>query len=284
MTVWALVSYADKHWDVMMKMYEDAIPPELTILLMDCMELQIETGENLKAIYNGEEIPLPDAFWPTLSNTDYLLIEHLLLEAGVPCVLNLSEVAVAKSKILTYHRLAKNNIRVPKTVVFFHRSKKETILSQVNFPFVVKPDGGFGGEGVQLIHNEAELDDCLAALSYGVAYVAQEYISTSHGKDVRVTLLNGELMSSSMRSSQDPNEFRSNLHVGGKLLDYEIDEPTLQLCKKIAGLFQLPLIGLDLMFGKDEFVLAEVNAFPGLYPQYMSKASDAILQNFLAKK
>ncbi len=285
MKIWALMSNVD---DILEKQGEAAFkqfPGISEPVLIDYLDVKIGTDQETEFYYKGQKLELPDAFWPMLSNTDAFVIENLLLNSGVKSLINMDEVAVARSKIATYQRLAQNGVRVPETIAFFNHPDKNSILEKFNYPFVMKPDNGFGGEGVALIHNEEELDAYLKNLKYGIAYMAQEYISTSRGKDLRVIFLNGEIIRASVRSAQDPNEFRSNIHVGGKYLSYELDEKTKQLCEKVAGLFDLPMIGLDLMFGEDEFVFAEVNAFPGLTTilHKLTEAEQIIIKKFQEK-
>lgn len=280
MKVWTLLSKVEdvlKYYEKFADKLDDGI---FELIIADYITVEIGDGKNLNVYYKGKEIPLPDAFWPMIGNTDSFTLEKMLLRAGIKSVISLDDVAIARSKIETYQLLAANGVRVPDSIVFFEHPDKDAIAGRFGYPFVIKPDSGFGGEGVGLIGSEAEFDAYISGLQYGVAYIAQEYISTSRGKDVRVVLLEGEYLYSSMRSATDPAEFRSNVHVGGELLEYEIDEPTLALCKKVAGLFDLPLIGLDLMFGDGEFVIAEVNAFPGLFPDNLVKARKAVLKHF----
>lgn len=286
MRVWALISNVD---DVLKKYGENAFrmfPGGVEPILIDYIDARVVTGEQLEIRYKGEKLELPDAFWPMISNTDAFAIENLLLGAGVPSVIDLKEVAVARSKLATYQRLANQGIRVPKTVAFFNHPDKKAILDRMDYPFVVKPDNGFGGEGVALVHNEEELDAYLEKLQYGVAYMAQEYIATSRGRDLRVILLDGEILRASVRSARDPKEFRSNIHQGGEYLSYELTEADIALCKKVAGMFDLPMIGLDLMFGDGEFVFAEVNAFPGLTTMLdkLEKAVNLVVGKFQAKQ
>ena len=88
----------------------------------------------------------------------------------------------------------------------------------------MKPDSGFGGIGVELIHNGQELKDYFATLSYGQAYVAQEYIATSKGRDIRVVVLHGRYYFSMERHASNPDEFRSNVHVGGTTQEKTLTE------------------------------------------------------------
>ena len=284
MKLWFLLSKVD---DIIQAYGEEILQPKneaFKMLIADYLEFEIRSGAELKAYYKREPLDLPDAFWSMISNTDSFMVEKLLLGAGVKSLINLDEIAVARSKSATYQRLAANGIRVPDSMVFFERPNKERVLGKMTYPFVVKPDSGFGGEGVMLINSEADFDEYLLTLEYGVTYIAQEFIASSHGRDARIILLDGEFLYSSMRSATNKDEFRSNAHVGGELLDYEIDEETLELCKRISALFDLPLIGLDLLFGEGEFVIAEVNAFPGLFPENMEKAMAKVIELFMKRQ
>ena len=96
------------------------------MLLVDYSSIDICNGKELKVYCNGQEIELADAFWPMLTNTDSYCMEHLLDEAGCKSIVNLNELAVARSKIATYQRLAMNGVRVPETMVFFNHPDKKT--------------------------------------------------------------------------------------------------------------------------------------------------------------
>ncbi|MFT9009569.1 MAG: ATP-grasp domain-containing protein [Bifidobacterium sp.] len=284
LNVWALIS----GFDDVFTTYQDMFPQELrdkaTTIYPEQVTVGIGDGKNIQLFYQGKPMERPDVFWPMISNTETASLEKLLVRAGIPSIVNMREVEVARSKVDTYQLLKTNGIPVPDSFVFFDKPDKSAIEQHFGYPFVVKPNYGFGGEGVTLIESEEEFDAFIAQAAYGQTYIAQEYIATSRGRDVRVVLLNGEYLYSTMRKASDPQEFRSNVHVGGELLKYPIDQETQALCARVASLFDLPLIGLDLMFGTEGFVLAEVNAFPGMYPAYMLQALNAAIEGFEASR
>lgn len=253
------------------------------IIPMDYLNIDLADGKRLAVSYKGEELPLPDAFFPTVSNTDSFCLESLLENAGCKNLADMEDFRVARSKIATYQRLAQNGYSVPNTMIFFNHPNKEKIIEKFGFPFVIKPDNGFGGEGVALIHTEAEMDSYLKSAQYGVAYMAQEYIAESRGKDVRVVFLMGEFMAAYIRRAGDPSEFRSNVHAGGSIEEYEIDEETKKMCAGIAALYNLPVLGIDLLFGDGKFVVTEVNAYPGQQGEYSNRVSSAIVDKALAE-
>ena len=254
----------------------------IKLIASDCIEANI-TGGKMMFQYNGEEYETPDAFWTLMSNTESSILERILLANGAVSIINQSETAITRSKALTIQRLDRAGIRVPRTEIIFDKTDKEDILKRFSYPFIIKPDNGFGGEGVALIQNEQELDDYLAKRMPKVLYNVQEFISTSKGRDVRVVMLGGEFLFSKMRVAADENEFRSNIHQGGELRDYEIDERTLELCRKIAALFDLPVVGIDLMFTEGDFIPVEVNSFPGMYPNEMESVVKYLMKEFRQK-
>lgn len=251
------------------------------VLFCEYSTIEICRNGELAITCLGEKMEKPDYFWPLLGSTDGFILENMLQDAGIPSILNLRELQVARSKIATYQRFAQNGIRVPDTMVFFKDSDPETQSGRFGYPFVVKPDSGFGGIGVELIHNGQELKDYFATLSYGQAYVAQEYIATSKGRDIRVVVLHGRYYFSMERHASNPDEFRSNVHVGGTTQEKTLTEEEKVFCEKVASIFDLPIIGLDLMIGDGEYVLAEVNAFPGMPGRKMMDAYASVIDDFM---
>lgn len=251
------------------------------VLFCEYSTIEICRNGELAITCLGEKMEKPDYFWPLLGSTDGFILENMFQDAGIPSILNLRELQVARSKIATYQRLAQNGVRVPDTMVFFKDSDSQTLIRRFGYPFVVKPDSGFGGIGVELIHNEQELKDYFATLSYGQAYVAQEYIAASKGMDIRVVVLHGRYYYSMERHASNPDEFRSNVHVGGTTQEKILTEEEKAFCEKVASLFDLPIIGLDLMIGDGEYVLAEVNAFPGMPGGKMIDAYASVIEHFM---
>ena len=64
----------------------------------------------------------------------------------------------------------------------------EVLIKEIGLPMVIKPDDGYGGEGIELIHTRDALEMTMARLSKsGSRMLAQEYIATSKGTDVSLT-------------------------------------------------------------------------------------------------
>lgn len=251
------------------------------LLFCEYSTIEISTDKELSITCMGKKIEKPDYFWPLLGSTDGFVVENMLLAAGIKSVLDMEELRVARSKVATYQRFAKNGIRIPDTMVFFKDVDPQMLIEKFGYPFIVKPDMGYGGLGVELIRNEKELLAYCQTLSYGQAYIAQEYIATSKGRDIRVVILHGKYYFSMERCASDPDEFRSNVHAGGMTTLKTLTEEEIAFCEKAASVFKLPILGLDLLIGDGEYVLAEVNAFPGIPGGRMQKTYLSVLNRFL---
>lgn len=170
----------------------------------------------------------------------------------------------AMSKIATYQILAKEGIPTVKTLVFRRSADKDIILREIGLPLILKPDDGFGGEGVELINTEEELDGALERVKESDArMLVQKYISASKGRDVRVLTVGFKAVFAAQRKAADPNEFRSNLHMGGTAEEYPLSEEMAELCERTARAIGLRMAGIDLLFDEDGFVVGEVNSSAG---------------------
>lgn len=236
---------------------------QLKLIWLDYLQLDIESGKGLVVKYNGEALELPDMYWLMVGNTDGRYVEKLLEAAGVKPLIPLGEIDAARCKVLSYGRLAKAGLPFPRSRIFFKETDLNGVVKDLGYPFVVKPNGGHGGFGVELINNEDELKKCKENLVQGETYIAQEYVATSKGKDLRVVLVNGEILNAITRTNSNPDEFRSNLDQGGVQQDITPDDKVSELAKKAAALFDMPLLSVDFMYTETGYTIVEVNAFPG---------------------
>ena len=104
------------------------------VLFCEYSTIEICRNGELAITCLGEKMENPDYFWPLLGSTDGFILENMLQDAGIPSILNLRELQVARSKIATYQRLAQNGIRVPDTMVFFKDSDPETLSGRFGYP------------------------------------------------------------------------------------------------------------------------------------------------------
>lgn len=152
------------------------------------------------------------------------------------------------------------------------RSKEDIVRfwEENNKEIVLKPLEGSGGQDVYKIgEDQGNFNQILDTLSSKGYIIAQEFLPEIKEGDVRVILMNGKILEENgelaiiRRVSQDKNEFRSNLSLGGipkkGELTKEIEHIVSLTAPKLIrdGLF---FVGLDVV--KDKLI--EINVLsPG---------------------
>lgn len=142
----------------------------------------------------------------------------------------------------------------PRTRVFYGKRQKKSILNHFTFPFIAKiPRGSALGSGVYLIRNDAELRDYLAQVS--PAYI-QEYLPID--RDIRVVVIGSRLVHAYWRIAP-PNEYRSNLAVGGRICLDAVPEGARNLALQIARTCCWDDVGIDICEHNGRFYVLEAN-------------------------
>lgn len=115
-------------------------------------------------------------------------------------------------------------------------------------PFVKKPKNSHGGNGVVMCHSADEYDE---------NQVCQKPASDL-GRDLRVWVLGGEIVTSILRVSD--TDFRSNYCLGGRAELYDLSTEERELVQKIIDLvspFGAHYYGVDFVFNHGKAVFNE---------------------------
>ena len=238
--------------------------------LMDTCEISFELDGNneFRLWKEGREISvLPDVVWPIMME-EHGTVEPFTRELesmGVYSFASLNAKNDAKDKLRTYQRIGQiEGIPIIRTIAFRGDVSEDFLIDRFSLPMVVKPEYGYGGAGVELLHNREELTAYLAeAKKSEEYYLAEEFISSSKGRDLRVVCLYGKVLFGALRHNDDPNEFRSNIKTGGSGELYPMTQEQTELAEKVAMGSGLDFCGLDFLFGPDGLILDEVNSAPG---------------------
>ena len=216
---------------------------------------------------NGVETEAPDRvlLW---GRCDGMMegISNQLTAMGTVSINTVEAKRIAGSKLATAQLLAGEDIPQAECMPIYRNTPKELIIKEIGLPLVVKPDGGFGGAGIELLHTEEELEHYLESLPEKPQEVvlAQKFIVSSKGRDVRVLMIGGKPVAAAQRYATNDSEFRSNVHLGGSWKNYDITDDMKVLCEKTAKLSGLTICGLDLLFGENGFIIGEINCSPGM--------------------
>lgn len=227
--------------------------------------LEIKTNVELMTLVDAVLSPRPDfaLFW----DKDVFLAKNLE-KKGVRLFNSAEAVEKCDNKILTALTLC-GKVRTPKTVVApktfegVGYTKKDFLSKAVellSLPIVIKEAYGSFGQQVYLAKTLDEMERIVEKMGHK-EFLMQEFVKTSEGKDVRVNVVGGEVVSSMLRYNE--NDFRSNITNGGSMKKYDINEEWKNEAKKACEALGLDFAGVDVMFGEQgDPIICEVNSNP----------------------
>lgn len=198
---------------------------------------------------------------------DIPLIKHFEL-MNIKVYNSSNGIEICDNKILTNQYFAKENIRIPKTIiapmVYSNSTIKsfklyKNIVNLLGLPLVIKEAFGSFGQQVYLVNTLDELIKKVKTIG-NKPHLFQEYIKSSHGKDIRLNIVNNKVITSMKRVSE--NDFRANITSGAKAVPYTPTKNEIDLAIKSTKLLNLDFAGVDLLFGEDGPILCEVNSNP----------------------
>ena len=245
-------------------------------MLMDDLVFTMGEDGQTKIFVRGEEAAPPDVFmlWGHY-NEVFEGISERLTSLGARSINDINAKRVVCSKLLTSLLLEKENIPQAKTMIVTSTTPAKLVADCVGLPAVLKPSDGAQGSGVVLLNTVEEIAAYLSEIpeGSGMSVLAQEYIATSKGTDIRVCMVDYKKLYAIQRISNNPDEFRSNVHLGGHYRFVELDEETVEFCERVAKVVGLRICGIDLLKTRDGYVVGEVNCTPGMPDEIMKDDS-----------
>jgi ribosomal protein S6--L-glutamate ligase len=232
------------------------------------MRLSITVGNDEPRILN--------AGWPVDVDTVIPRIGYSITHHGVALIRQFERLGVyvanssdgishSRDKLHATQLLTKNRIPVPTTCHVRTWQDVEGALNRIGgMPIVIKVTEGTQGSGVYLAQSEERARELTyKLLSEGHHVLVQEYIEESHGRDIRVLVIGGQVVAA-MRRKARGREFRSNFHLNGTVENVEISEEYADVARRAARLLGLDIAGVDLLESDRGPLVLEVNSSPGL--------------------
>ncbi len=149
---------------------------------------------------------------------------------------------------------------MPRTLVTSHEDRIFAFLKEIGGRAVIKPLDLAGGSGVMILaHDDKNARSIIQLLTDEGRRLAmvQEFLPAVEKGDKRILLLDGQVLGAINRVPRE-DEFRSNIHVGGRVDPTDVTEQERKLVADIAPRLLkdgLIFVGLDVIGGK----LTEVN-------------------------
>lgn len=246
----------------------NALDIDLQVLKPSEFDLVVGGNDSWSAIYQGRELNKPDLIIPRCgSETAYFTLAVLrhFQRQGVAIVNPPEAIESVADKLHTLQILSAAKHPIPKTILGKFPVDVGLVERELGFPVVVKKLRGTRGAGVVLCQDRSQFDDVanlLDGAAPGADFLFQQYIKASHGRDVRVLVIDGRVVASMERRSSDGG-FKSNISLGGHGMPFDAPPEMAKLAIGVARDLQLDVAGIDILFDKDGYRICEANSSPG---------------------
>ena len=177
-------------------------------------------------------------------------------------------------------------IRIPMTfagIGYTNYDFLDAVIDEMGLPFVLKECWGSYGGQVYLANTKEEAVNILSKMD-GQDVIAQEYISSSKGRDIRAYVVGDEVIAAIER--RNDNDFRANITNGGTAEAITLTKEQEKMAIAATKALELDFAGVDLLHLQDDLpILCEVNSnaqFAGLYKATGIDVTDAIMEHIIA--
>lgn len=174
-------------------------------------------------------------------------------------------ISKSRDKLRSLQILSRHHIGIPETT--FVRDRKDVLpaIERVGgAPVIIKLLEGTQGVGVILAESNKVAEAIIETLqSTKQNVLVQKFVAESKGRDVRALVV-GDRVVAAMRRVAQGQEFRSNVHRGGRTEAIELDERYQSTAVRAAQIMGLRIAGVDMLEGAAGPQIMELNSSPGL--------------------
>jgi ribosomal protein S6--L-glutamate ligase len=181
------------------------------------------------------------------------------------CANSATGIANSRDKLRSIQILSRFDIGIPPTE--FVRDKKDVLpaIERVGgAPVIIKLLEGTQGVGVILAESTKMAQAIIETLhSTKQNVLIQKFVAESKGRDIRAFVI-GDRVVAAMRRVASGDEFRSNVHRGGRVEPIDLPPLYEETAVRAAQIMGLRVAGVDMLEGVNGPSIMEVNSSPGL--------------------
>jgi ribosomal protein S6--L-glutamate ligase len=239
------------------------------VVVLDHMKCVLVIEQSRPHIYyNGKEVTDVNAVIPRIGASATFYGSAVVRQFEMMRIFTAVEsqaLVRSRDKLRSLQILARAGIGMPKTAFANEPRDIESVIQSIGgAPCVVKLLEGTQGIGVILAENDKAAKSVMEAfLKLDANMLVQEYIKESKGADIRVFVVDGQIVGAMKRQAKD-GEFRSNLHRGGTASIIQLSPEERATAIKSAKKLGLGIAGVDLLQSDRGPLVMEVNSSPGL--------------------
>ncbi len=181
-------------------------------------------------------------------------VDSLFTDLDCLWVNSLNAINLHKTKVHQLHEMAKNQIRVPKTLITNDKEELKLFIDSYDGDLIFKPVRG--GANTELFDKKTFNEEKINNLQF-CPVTFQEKLE---GVDVRVYGVGDKLFTAEIRTSE--LDFRNDPNA--QLVSVDLPDSVKNDCLKIMKMFDLHFTAIDLRYNleKNEYVFIEANPSP----------------------
>jgi len=251
------------------RLREASIARGHTVHVLDTLQFALQVEEKFPDLYySGEPLGEYDAVIPRIGSSITFFGAAVLRQfeqMGVFALNSSHAITVSRDKLRAIQILSRHDIGIPATAFVRRKVDVMPAIERVGgAPVIIKLLEGTQGIGVILAESAAVAAAIVETLQSAKQNVLiQKFVAESRGKDLRAFVVGGSVVAAMRRTAQG-QEFRSNLHRGGRAARVELDEEYARAAVHAAQILGLRVAGVDILEGRDGPQVLEVNSSPGL--------------------
>ncbi|MBC8377062.1 MAG: RimK family alpha-L-glutamate ligase [FCB group bacterium] len=251
------------------RLKEAALQRGHQVKILNTLKFAIDLEEGAPDLYfRQKQLSHYDAVLPRIgaSITYYgTAVVRQFEQMDVFCANTAAAILTSRDKLRSLQILSRHKIGIPQTT--FVRDKKDVLpaIQRVGgAPVVIKLIEGTQGIGVLLADTISAAEAIIELLqSQKQNVLIQKFVSESKGKDIRAFVV-GDQVVAAMRRVAQGQEFRSNVHRGGRTEQVVLSEEYQETAVRAAQIMGLRVAGVDLLESHSGPQIMEVNSSPGL--------------------
>jgi len=251
------------------RLREAAVQRGHTVKVLNTVKFAIDLEEGHPDLYfRQKQLSTYDAVLPRIgASITYFgtAVVRQFEQMDVFCANPSAGIATSRDKLRSLQVLSRHHIGIPQTT--FVKDKKDVLpaIHRVGgAPVVIKLLEGTQGIGVLLAETISAAEAIIEMLqSQKQNVLIQKFVAESRGKDIRAFVVGNRVVAAMRRVAQG-QEFRSNVHRGGRTEQVVLNEEYHETAVRAAQIMGLRVAGVDLLESNDGPQIMEVNSSPGL--------------------
>jgi ribosomal protein S6--L-glutamate ligase len=239
------------------------------VRIFDTLDFSMVVEQNAPGLlYQGKPLVPVDAVVPRIGASITFFgcaLVRQFEQMGVFTLSSSHAISVARDKLRSMQVLSRHAVGFPPTVFLRDPARIDEAIAAIGGPpAIIKVLEGTQGVGVILADSVKNAQAILETLHLARQNVIlQKFVAESRGRDVRALVV-GPRVVAAMRRVATGDEFRANVHRGGRTEAVQLT-PEYEACAiRAAQILGLRVAGVDLLEADDGPKVIEVNSSPGL--------------------